>query len=163
MIRVGAYALAAALAVLAAVAYLLAASYLLQGPRARADLGRFQALHDARTAVVEKAGRDNPTAPLFVTFGFPPGTPRVIEADPYGYAADLRPGDSVTLLYWKGRVAEVLTPHGTIETADDPRVIAEDSNAPSVIRTIGVGLAYSLVATGLVVAARRWTAPLFRR
>lgn len=163
MIRVGAYALASGLAVLAALSYLLATSFILQGPRARDDVHRFQSSRDDRPAVVDHVGRSGAGESFVISLREPAGAPRVTEADPYAYGASLKPGDAVTLRYWKGRVAELLTPYGAIQTADDPRLIAEDSNPPSVLRTIAIGLAYSLVASGLVVAARRWTAPLLRR
>lgn len=163
MIRVGAYALATGLAVLAALSYLLAASFMLQEPRAREEVRRFQSGPDDRPAIVGGVTRGGSGESFVVSIREPAGTPRLVETDPYGYAANLKPGDAVTLRYWKGRVAELLTPYGSIQTPDDPRIIAEDSNPPSVLRTIAIGLAYSLLAAGLVVAARRWTAPLFRR
>lgn len=163
MIRVGAYALAAAFVFLGALSYLLAASFILQGPRARADLQRFQHDRVEQPAVVGSAERSGPTEPFRISIREPAGVPKLVEIDPYGYAGTLKPGEAVTLRYWRGRVAEVLTPEGVIQTPDDPRVIAEDSNTPSILRSVAVGVGYSLLATAIVVAARRWSAPLFRR
>ena len=102
-------------------------------------------------------------APYVVFVKDPPGTPQLVEIDPYSYAGVLRPGDQVTLRYWKDRVAEVLTPSGTIQTPDDPAIIAEDSSPASVLRSVGIGVGYCLLATAIVIAGRRWGAPLRRR
>jgi len=163
MLRLLAYAVAGVFAVLAALAFLLAASYQLQAPRAGADLAGFRAGHQDTPAVVDHTSRSSATAAYVIHFKDPPGVQPVVEVDPYLYAAALRPGDQVTLRLWKGRVAEVLTPAGVVQTPDDPALIAEDSSPTSVLRTIGLGMGYSLLATAIVVAARRWTAPLLGR
>jgi|SRR5207302_4105011 len=163
MIRLGAYALAAGFGFLAALSLLLAASYLLQAPRAQADLASFRASHSETPATIDHVSRSGPTAPYVVFVKDPPGTPQLVEIDPYSYAGVLRPGDQVTLRYWKDRVAEVLTPSGTIQTPDDPAIIAEDSSPASVLRSVGIGVGYCLLATAIVIAGRRWGAPLRRR
>ena len=163
MLRLLAYGLAGVFAVLAALAYLLAASYQLQAPRAQADLKRFRASQQDTPAIIDHTSRSSATAAYVIYFKDPPGVQQVVEIDPYLYAAALHPGDRVTLRPWKGRVAEVLTPEGVIQTPDDPALIAEDSSPTSILRTIGVGLGYSLLATAIVLAARRWTAPLLGR
>ena|SRR5438270_7543970 len=163
MLRLGAYALAAVFGLLAALSLLLGASYLLQAPRAQADLASFRASHQETAATVDHVTRSGPTAPYLVFLKDPPGLPQLVEVDPYGYAGALMPGDSVTLRFWKSRVAEVLTPGGTIQTPDDPAIIAEDSSPTAVLRSIGIGVGYSLLATALVIAGRRWGAPLLRR
>ena len=167
MIRLGAYALAAGFGFLAALSLLLAASYLLQAPRAQADLASFRTSHSETPATIDHVSRSGPTAPYVVFVKDPPGTPQLVEIDPYSYAGVLRPGDQVTLRYWKDRVAEVLTPSGTIQTPDDPAIIAEDSS-PLLCRqrftaACRIGVGYCLLATAIVIAGRRWGAPLRRR
>jgi hypothetical protein len=163
VLRLGAYALAAVFGLLAALSFLLAASYRLQAPRAEAELARFRASHVEAPAIVDHVSRSGPAAPYIVVVKDPPGVPQLVEIDPYSYAEALRPGDSVTLRYWKSRVAEVLTASGTIHTPDDPAIIAEDSSPWSVLRSIAIGAGYSLLATAIVVAGRRWGAPLLGR
>lgn len=163
MLRLLAYGLAGAFAVLAALALLLAASYQLQAPRAQADLASFRASPQDTPATIDHTSRSSATASYVIYFKDPPGAPQVVEIDPYLYAAGLHPGDLVTLRFWKGRVAEVLTPDGVIQTPDDPAIVAEDSSPASVLRTIGTGVGYSLLATAIVLAARRWTAPVLGR